>query len=101
MSVCVCSDLFVVRFRIISSGQMKMQGVCMDVSDGVLVTSALLLANMDEKKIMIDFTVEISSASLLKIFDGSKIQLNFLLRTFSLYMVVELLFGSLEMFCYI
>lgn len=25
--VCVCSALFVVRFRIISSGQMKMQGV--------------------------------------------------------------------------
>ncbi len=64
MSVCVCSDLFVVRFRIISSGQMKMQGVCMDVSDGVLVTSALLLANMDEKKIMIDFTVEISCFTL-------------------------------------
>lgn len=48
--MCVCSDLFVVRFRIISSGQMKMQGVCMDVSKGVLVTSVLLVVNMDEKK---------------------------------------------------
>lgn len=62
--MCVCFLIYVVRFRIISSGQMKMQGVCMDVSDGVLVTSVLLLVNLDEKKIMIDCTVEISCFTL-------------------------------------
>lgn len=48
--VCVRSDLFVVSFRIISSGQMKMHGVCMDVSDGVLVTSFMLLVNLEKMK---------------------------------------------------